>query len=409
MPVSERVARRSLIAGGATGAESESSPARAEQAGTGRHEHAERVAVPDLARRAGVGGLITILRSVSTNRLRRDPVRPVGADPSATLPRVRTGVRIVLGLVAAAVLVTGCGGDEVATPGTSATGTGASTAATALPTVTGAFGKAATVSLPGPDPGGYSATVLTRGKGAKVAKGDLLVAHYLGETWRDGKVFDQSYERGQPAQFPIGVGQVIPGWDEKLVGQNVGSRVLLVLPPDKGYGSSGNAQAGIQGTDTLVFVVDIVGAFGATSSADGAPVAPVAGLPTVTAKAGEKPAITIPSGAVPSGTLVAQTLLQGTGAPVKKGQTLIAHYVGVVYDTRKQFDASWDRGQPAAFPIGVGQVIPGWDTALVGQKAGTRMLLVIPPADGYGSDGNAQAGIKGTDTLVFVVDILGAV
>ena len=320
-----------------------------------------------------------------------------------------TALRNLLVIAALAVAAAGCGSSDSSnsTPVT-AGATGAS-AAKGLPTVTGAFGKEASVTLPGPDPSGYSATVLTAGKGAKVAKGDLLVAHYLGETWRDATVFDQSYERGQPAQFPIGVGSVIPGWDEKLVGQAIGSRVLLVLPPDKGYGTSGNAQAGIRGTDTLVFVVDIVGAFGANSSADGAPVAPVAGLPAVSAKAGQKPVIAIAKGAKAPAKLVAQPLLKGSGAAVKKGQTLIAQYVGVVYGTGKQFDASWDRGAPAQFPIGVGEVIPGWDKSLVGASIGSRMLLVIPPADGYGTAGNAQAGIKGTDTLVFVVDILGVV
>lgn len=312
--------------------------------------------------------------------------------------------RALVGL-AVATLLAGCGSD---TP-TPAGGDSTTTAAGALPTVSGAFGKAAKIALPGPKPSGYSATVVRPGTGAKVAKGDLLVAHYLGETWRDAKIFDQSYERGQPAQFPIGVGQVIPGWDEKLVGQTIGSRVLLVLPPDKGYGAKGNPRAGIQGTDTLVFVVDIVGAFGATSSADGVPVPPVAGLPAVAATAGKKPVVTIAKGVTPPGKLVAQPLLKGTGAPVKKGQTLVAQYVGVVYATGKQFDASWDRGQPAQFPIGVGRVIPGWDKGLVGVPIGSRMLLVIPPADGYGTKGNPQAGIKGTDTLVFVVDVLGAV
>lgn len=316
------------------------------------------------------------------------------------IPVVPFAFRNVVVLIAVAVLATGCGSGDSASPGE---------ATTKLPAVTGAFGKAATVTLPGPDPSGYSATVLSRGRGAKVGKGDLLVAHYLGQTWRDGKVFDQSYERGQPAQFPIGAGQVIPGWDEKLVGQNVGSRVLLVLPPDKGYGPSGNAQAGITGTDTLVFVVDILGSFGAASSADGTPVAPVAGLPAVTAKTATKPVIAVPKGVSAPAKLIAQPLLQGSGAAVKKGQTLIAQYVGVVYGTGKQFDASWDRGQPAQFPIGVGRVIPGWDKSLVGAKIGSRMLLIIPPADGYGTGGNAQAGIKGTDTLVFVVDILGAI
>ncbi len=324
------------------------------------------------------------------------------------MPGLRLLVAAVLAALAS-VAVTGCGSEKSSTPGTpTVAGPAPAGAAGGLPTVSGAFGERAKVTLPGPEPGGYSATVLTEGKGRTVAKGDLLIAHYLGQTWRGAKVFDQSYERGAPAQFPIGVGRVIPGWDEKLVGQRVGSRVLLVLPPDKGYGASGNPQAGIEGTDTLVFVVDIVGAIGKDASADGTPVAPVAGLPAVAAAPGKKPVITIPDGVPAPTELVAQPLLQGSGPTVKEGQTLIAQYVGVVYGTGKQFDASWDRGEPAQFPIGVGQVIPGWDKTLVGRKIGTRMLLVIPPGDGYGAAGNPQAGIRGTDTLVFVVDILGA-
>ena len=308
--------------------------------------------------------------------------------------------------VAATAALVGCGSSSSGP--TSATSGAGTTTAGQLPVVTGAVGKAPKVTLPSATPGPYSATVLKAGTGATVAKGDLLVANYLGETWRDGKVFDQSYRRGAPVSFPIGVGQVIPGWDEGLVGKKVGSRVLLVLPPDKGYGSSGNAQAGIRPDDTLVFVVDVVGSYGAKSAADGAKVAPVAGLPTVASGSDGKPVITMPKGVPAPTKLVVQPLLLGSGPAVKKGQTLIAQYVGAIYGSGKQFDASWDRGQPATFPIGVGRVIPGWDKALVGQKAGSRVLLVIPPADGYGSGGNPQAGIGGKDTLVFVVDVLGA-
>jgi peptidylprolyl isomerase len=73
------------------------------------------------------------------------------------------------------------------------------------------------------------------------------------------------------------------------------------------------------------------------------------------------------------------------------------------------FDSSWSRKQPYTTAIGVGQVIKGWDTGLVGQTVGSRVLLAVPPAEGYGSAGSSAAGIKGTDTLVFVVDIIAAV
>ena len=93
---------------------------------------------------------------------------------------------------------------------------------------------------------------------------------------------------------------------------------------------------------------------------------------------------------------------------VKKGQTLYVRYLGQVYNADAPFDENSTAEDPAEFPIGVGQVIDGWDQRLVGRTVGSRVILEIPPAQGYGKKGNEQAGIKGTDTLFFVVDILGA-
>ena len=92
------------------------------------------------------------------------------------------------------------------------------------------------------------------------ASGDELVLQYVGEIWGTAKVFDSSRADGGPLGFNIGVGD-FPGWDKTLVGVKVGSRLLLVVPPADGYGSAGVPAAGISGTDTLVFVVDILGAF----------------------------------------------------------------------------------------------------------------------------------------------------
>ena len=101
--------------------------------------------------------------------------------------------------------------------------------------------------------------VLEEGDGPVVEAGDTIVCNYLGQVW-DGGVFDNSYDRGAPLDFQIGVGMVIAGWDDGLVGQRVGSRVLLSIPPHLGYGEFGVPQAGIGGGDTLVFVTDIVAA-----------------------------------------------------------------------------------------------------------------------------------------------------
>lgn len=128
-----------------------------------------------------------------------------------------------------------------------------------LPLASGAFGEKPELTFPaGPAPAALEVVVLSPGDGALVEAGNDLVVHYLGQTW-GGHVFDNSYDRGSSINFPIGVGAVIGGWDEGLVGQQIGSRVLLSIPPHQGYGARGNPAAAIKGTDTLVFVVDIVG------------------------------------------------------------------------------------------------------------------------------------------------------
>ncbi|WP_199424872.1 FKBP-type peptidyl-prolyl cis-trans isomerase [Actinotalea solisilvae] len=128
-----------------------------------------------------------------------------------------------------------------------------------LPTASGSFGDKPVLTFPeSPAPGDLAVQVLAQGDGELVEAGDDIEVNYYGQVW-NGRMFDNSYDRGSSISFPIGVGAVISGWDEGLVGQPVGSRVLLSIPPHLGYGERGMPQAGIGGTDTLVFVVDIVG------------------------------------------------------------------------------------------------------------------------------------------------------
>ncbi|SBT54098.1 FKBP-type peptidyl-prolyl cis-trans isomerase [Micromonospora narathiwatensis] len=99
------------------------------------------------------------------------------------------------------------------------------------------------------------------------------------------------------------------------------------------------------------------------------------------------------------------TLIKGTGPAVKAGQQITTNYVGVFYKDGKEFDSSWDRGQPATFGIGVGQVIPGWDQGLVGVPVGSRVQLDIPGELAYGNESvNGRPG----GPLRFVVDVLAA-
>jgi FKBP-type peptidyl-prolyl cis-trans isomerase len=276
--------------------------------------------------------------------------------------------------------------------------------------VTGAFGKAPKVTIPNiKPPTTVKATDVIQGHGARVARGDLAIVNIVGYTWSGTKHkrIISSFSSKQPE--PLTIGKTVRGLDNSLAGQKAGSRLLVVIPPKAGFGPTGNQGIGVTGSDTLVFVVDVLGGYPKTAAAHGAP-QPVSdpALPSVSAPAGGAiPVVKIPKTA-PPGTLQAKTLIQGTGPQVGKGKLLVAQYEGLIWRSGKVFDSSWQHGTPATFVIGTGKVIPGWDKGLVGQRVGSRVLLVIPPKDGYGPHGQAQAGIKGTDTLVFAVDILGS-
>jgi peptidylprolyl isomerase len=122
--------------------------------------------------------------------------------------------------------------------------------------------------------------------------------------------------------------------------------------------------------------------------------------------AAEKPHVFVPPGESPPPDLVIEDLEVGEGPEAIAGRTVEVHYAGNAWSTRRQFDASWDRGSTFRFRLGAGQVIPGWDQGVAGMRVGGRRRLVIPPSLGYGSRG-AGGVIKPDETLVFVVDLIG--
>jgi peptidylprolyl isomerase len=117
-----------------------------------------------------------------------------------------------------------------------------------------------------------------------------------------------------------------------------------------------------------------------------------------------KPEIDFPGDAPPADLVIIDEII-GDGAEAVAGKTVVTHYVGVAHSTGEEFDASWNRGEPLAFRVGVGQVIKGWDDGLLGMKVGGRRKLTIPPHLGYGDRG-AGAAIKPGETLIFVVDLV---
>jgi peptidylprolyl isomerase len=278
--------------------------------------------------------------------------------------------------------------------------------------VTGGFDKAPVVKIPSQKASAkLKVATLIQGSGLPLTKTDAFVGNYTIYKWAGSShsLLQSTFKTGSPTLF---TGQLLPGLESALIGKKMGSRVLAVIPPTDAFGAKGDPQAGIKGTDTLVFVVDMLKNFAPTASVSGTQVAAGKGLPTVSSTTGAAPTIKIPSSKPPT-TLVTKALITGTGPKVAQGDTVVVQYTGVNWTTGKVFDASWKHGtggQPFGFTIGASpsQVISGWDKGLIGQSVGSRVLLVIPPADGYGKTGSPQAGIKGTDTLVFVVDIIAA-
>ncbi|QGV81503.1 FKBP-type peptidyl-prolyl cis-trans isomerase [Streptomyces ficellus] len=275
-----------------------------------------------------------------------------------------------------------------------------------LPAVTAGtkFGQKPTVAKgPGEPSPDLAVKTLITGTGQKVAKGDYLQFDYLGQIWDTAKVFDNSYDRKAPLTSAIGVGQLIPGWDRALPGKTVGSRVELAIPPALGYGTQGNPQGGIKGTDTLVFVVDIRGTFNNKSSSKGREVAQDnIDLPKVgTNTDGAAPSIDVPKKPAPK-ELVAKYVLEGDGPVVKPTDKLLLQYKGVLWEGGKEFDSSYKSGQLAEFPLQ--SLIKGWQQGLAGKKAGSRVMLVVPPELGYGAQ--ASGDIPANSTLVFSLDIL---
>lgn len=284
---------------------------------------------------------------------------------------------------------------------------GSTTVDMAAVKVSGKPGAKPSIRVPAPfSVSRTTSRMLRHGKGPAVKAGQRVTVQYVGVNGTDGKEFDTSWGRS-PATFVLDVKQYLPGLVKGLTGVPVGSRVLVAVPPRDGYGVQGAPAVGIGPTDTLVVVVDLDSARNVLTRAKGTPVPPKKGLPTVRLDAKGKPTITVPKAAPPT-SLVVRPLITGKGAKVRKSEQITVNYAGVIWATGRVFDSSWKHGKPSVFSIGVGRVIAGWDVGLVGQPVGSQVLLVIPPDQGYGADGKDSAGIRGTDTLVFVVDILDA-
>lgn len=326
----------------------------------------------------------------SSRSLKRDDLS-LSVSPKT---RVRAAVAIV-GVLTLALSACGSGSSPSkkagasasasAAPSASVTSSGAPApaapakpAAGALfPAVAGAFGTKPSLSFPTTKPSPkLQVKVLSTGTGATVVKNNLIIVNYLGQIWQ-GKEFDNSFDAKAPLGTAIGAGKVIKGWDDALVGKKVGSRVLMVIPPSEGYGSAGQSTAGIKGTDTLAFVVDIVAQYSKANIGDTkAAVQKVSTTPvTVTGPLGGAPKVTVTKGAAAPTAPKTTILAKSTGKAVTPG-TVVLQYV-VVDFTSTIVESTFADGQPQATQVAVATATGGsaFD-GLIGVPIGSRVLIV---------------------------------
>ncbi|MDJ0378596.1 FKBP-type peptidyl-prolyl cis-trans isomerase [Cryobacterium sp. PH31-L1] len=273
--------------------------------------------------------------------------------------------------------------------------------------VTGDFGAVPAFKFAEPlTPAATQRTVAIKGTGTTEAGAGSLVgvslSVYNGTT---GATVQETTYPTSGASETITVGETFLAGLVRAVNCSVeGDRIVTVSTADDAFGADGNTQLGIAAGDSVVFVTDVISITNLADRADGADQPVVAGLPTVELAENGAPTITIPDTDPPTALQIATTKL-GDGAVVADGDTVSVEYTGVVWATGKTFDSSWTTVGPATFVTS--QVVTGFGAALVGQTVGSQVIAVLPPSEGYGEAGNTQAGISGTDTLVFVVDIVG--
>lgn len=233
---------------------------------------------------------------------------------------------------------------------------------------------------------GLKVNITFKGTGKKVEKGNRVSAHYIGKL-ADGTVFDSSSRvNNTPISFKVGIGQVIPGWDEGFQLLNVGDKALLTVPPHLAYGSSG-AGGVIPPNATLKFEVEVMDAFEAPKPKPAVPFE-VKDLDTIRMQSGLR-FIKVES---------------GNGVKAQQGKYVSVHYTGYLLDGKK-FDSSVERGEPLEFQLGRGMVIKGWEEGIELMHVGDKMRFIIPSELAYGETG-APGAIPPNATLIFDCELV---
>jgi peptidylprolyl isomerase len=331
------------------------------------------------------------------------------------VPAVGSTVRLaaVAAATSLAILLAGCTGSSSATRTPTPSSSPSSVSAACVKSgsasdgvqVTGDFNASPNVTVNAPlKVSTTQRTVVIAGTGPKAKPGSIVnVSFTLYNGTTGDTVTSTGYGAGRTSAITVDASQIISGLAKTLNCSQAGTRVVGVLPASEAFGSDGSSQLGIKANQVIVIVADVVGLVG--TKASGEAQTPPAGLPTVTLASDGTPTVKVPSGyAAPAKTQIA-TLIKGTGPVVGPTDTVTIQYQGTNLRTGKIFDQTWGK---SPYTGAVNGFVAGFTNAIVGQTVGSQVIVVIAPVDGYGTAGNSSAGITGTDTLIFVVDILAA-
>lgn len=305
----------------------------------------------------------------------------------------------LLSTLALGVSLTACGSPTNPTPSEKQTDTSESSikgAALVGVTAEGQPGQKPTITFKTPfKVTDKSSVVLQEGDGENIKAGDRLCVRSIAISAKDGKELDSTWEKGEPDCQIVVDRKTYPAFYDKFLKMKVNGTI--------GIGIDDNTSADKK-SNSYIMALTVVSKSKALTRATGKPVSDIpADLPKVTLDEHGKPSLHL-NGYQPSGKLVAQPLIKGSGPAVKGTQSVSVQYTGWLASNGKQFDSSWDRGEPADFSLD--GVVKGWKEGLTNQTVGSQVLIVIPPELGYGAQ--QQKEIPANSTLIFVVDILSA-
>ena len=276
-------------------------------------------------------------------------------------------------------------------------------------TVTGAFGGQPTVKVAKAVTATKPVTqVISAGDGKPVQSGKKAMFNIYLAKGSDGSKLYSSVDTRTPVQVSMQENQFFKVIINALVGKPQGSRVALAATVQDVWGAAGAPQLKLKKTDTVLFIIDVLSVepTSVLSAPKGTSVPAPANAPVVKTSGGKVTGLDFSKAPKKAPTkLQLIPLIKGTGPAAQAGRLVTFNYYGAVWGSSKAFDSSFTRGAPVPFGVGVNSLIPAWDKLIPKLKQGSRVLIIAPPADAYGS--RAQKGIPKNSTLVFVVDVLG--